>query len=162
MPAHRAFTSIDTIIIHHSATPNGETLTALDINELHKKCGYRRDPSILQYHAAQLRHIGYHFVIRVDGCVEACRKAIEVGQHADGHEATSLAVCVVGTDKFTDDQWLMLRKNVESLKRTYPSIKFVRGHNDVADSTCPGFSVPEWLAGGMQPLPAHVLPLAEE
>lgn len=160
MSTARTLATVDTVFIHCSATPNGKRFTAEDINRWHKERGFKRDRALYRHHAENLQYIGYHYVIRVDGCVEVGRKLVEIGAHVQSHNARSIGTCLIGTDKFSADQWLMLRKQIEALRAQIPSIKFIRGHNEVAAKTCPGFSVPEWLAGGMQPLAAHLL--AEE
>jgi N-acetylmuramoyl-L-alanine amidase len=102
--------------------------------------------------------IGYHYVIGRKGDVAKGREDAAVGAHVQGHNANSLGVCLMGghgsnsTDKFeqhyTPEQDLALRTLIDSLKKTYPSITKITGHNDYTNAkACPGFRVNEWLTG---------------
>lgn len=157
MATQRALSQIDTLFVHCAATPNGKRFTAANIDQWHKERGFRRDPSLIGYQQPKLLHIGYHFVIQIGGAVETGRSKREIGAHAVGHNTTSIGICMIGTDRFTAAQWASLKALVESLCKELPGIKRVRGHNEVSAKTCPGFSVAEWLANGMQPLANHLL-----
>lgn len=153
----RTPTQIDTLFIHCSATPNGRFHTAVDIDDWHRQRGFQRNPELIGGHAPHLRHIGYHFVIRLDGQVEFGRQLREVGAHVTGHNTRSIGICLIGTDRFTSAQWRALRETVEELERSVPNVRYIRGHREVAAKTCPGFRVADWLADGRAPLPQHLL-----
>ena len=130
----------------------------------------------------RLKHIGYHFVIGTNGALWNGRSVVEAGAHAAGHNQRSLGICLIGTDQFSATQWQMLRVNVCAmvalLARARRDVEAPRGtpdpeqaramaarlgirmvgHRDLpaVKKTCPGFSVADWLAAGMQPLPDHV------
>ena len=98
--------------------------------------------------------IGYHFVIRRSGRVEAGRPVDDVGSHVQGQNATSVGVCLVGglndktfkpEDNFTPQQWASLRKLVSDLLKKYPKAK-VLGHRDFpgVQKACPCFSAKVW------------------
>ena len=118
----------------------------------------------------QLRSIGYHFFIHLNGCVLIGRGLHEMGAHARGYNAKSIGICMAGTDKFTVAQWDALRGNVTGLLKEFPASR-VCGHRDLSpdvdgDGTveprewlkiCPGFDVTAWMARGMVPDPRHIL-----
>ena len=59
--------TINTIIIHCSATRRGLDFTANDIDQWHRQRG--------------MDGIGYHYVIRIDGTIERGRDIEKVGAH---------------------------------------------------------------------------------
>lgn len=161
--------SIDLIVIHCSASPNGRSLFSLPgtrnrvtpvqvIDGWHKDRGFHRDDYWRQRWNPSLEAIGYHFVIYTNGCPATGRHLGEVGAHALGHNATSIGVCLVGTDKFTADQWATLKATVQDLQKQFPRAR-VAGHRDLPNvhKLCPGFDVDTWLRGGMVPLADHLL-----
>lgn len=144
------------LIIHCAATPNGKPFTAEQIDGWHGERGFNRDPRLIGHHEPRLQHIGYHYVIYTNGAVRCGRSEQEVGAHVKNMNHCSLGVCLVGTDRFTAAQGLPLRRHVEAVRRRYPHL-MVAGHRQFAAKLCPGFDVPDWLRGGMAPLPGHVL-----
>lgn len=182
MPA-RMLASVDLIVIHCSATPNGRWNTAEDINAWHRERGFNRDMMIAPMQEPRLKHIGYHFVIGTNGALWNGRSVVEAGAHAAGNNARSLGICLIGTDQFSAAQWTQLRGNVcamvgllararrdSDLPRGTPEPAQARelaarhgirivGHRDLpaVKKTCPGFAVAEWLAGDMAPLADHLL-----
>lgn len=101
--------------------------------------------------------IGYHYVIRRDGTVEAGRQADLPGAHVEGHNAYTLAVCMVGgvdgrqrpDANFTPEQYAALRALLVKLRRDWPGVTEVKGHRDFpgVKKDCPSFNVREWLKG---------------
>lgn len=161
---------IDSIIIHCAATPNGRWTSVLDIDQWHKEAGFRRAPKTDEARKwnPELYHIGYHWVIYTNGGLATGRHASEVGAHARGHNGNSLSICLVGTDQFTALQWDQLAQQVRYLCAKYgvplqhansdTYWRGVCGHRDTgARKACPGFSVEQWLANGLQPQPENVL-----
>ena len=63
--------TINEIIIHCSATPEGRNVTTADIEAWHKQRGFSE--------------IGYHYVIYLDGSVHIGRNESKVGAHCLGH-----------------------------------------------------------------------------
>lgn len=160
MSRFRPKSEIRKLVIHCADTPNGRPHTAADIDRWHGENNppfVRRAPS---GGSTVFGHIGYHWVIRLSGASEVGRGIEETGAHAGPrHNADSLAVCLVGRDKFTRAQWDTLRHLVTGLRKQFPHLE-VTGHRDlpgVPPRTCPGFSVADWLANAMQPLPDHLL-----
>lgn len=101
--------------------------------------------------------IGYHFIIDRDGIVVKGRPLDRAGAHARGRNSHSVGICLIGgfggsaSDKFTDNftpaQATALRNLIDRLKRDYPTIKVVSGHNQYASKACPCFNVPRFLEG---------------
>lgn len=98
---------IKDIVIHCSATPNGKDFGSDDIDAMHKIRGFKRDRQAVRNFNPTLSHIGYHFVVTVDGALETGRGLEEVGAHVkqNNGNAKSIGVCMIGTDKFTLSQW---------------------------------------------------------
>lgn len=170
--------AIDTIVIHCSASPNGRWTTTLDIDAWHKRRGFRREPPARLQFNPELLHIGYHHVIYITGALATGRSHEEVGAHTTGHNARSLGICMVGTDRFSAAQWVSLRELIQALihpvgryPARYPSARIV-GHRDLSPDkngngtvepqewlkTCPGFDVAAWRRGGMEPLAKQLFP----
>ena len=151
--------AITHIVLHCSATENGAEVRFEDIDRWHREKGWQS--------------CGYHFVIEVDGAVRPGRPLEAVGAHVVGNNARSIGICMVGTDRFALEQWTMLRSLVEWLQRRFRAAVLV-GHRDFSPDLdgdgiiepweffklCPGFSVAEWRANRMEPLPAHLLEIA--
>lgn len=108
--------------------------------------------------------IGYHYVIRRDGKVEFGRPTNKPGAHVRGHNAHSIAICLVGgldpkgkaEDNFTEAQYESLYDLLNMLD--YPRAEIL-GHRDLSPDLnkdgkitsnewlkqCPCFDVREWL-----------------
>lgn len=152
--------TITGIVIHCSGTPNGQWITTHEIDQAHQARGLKRDEVYRQRHNSMLHAIGYHFVIYPNGAIATGRHLDEPGQHTKTHNLKTIAICLIGTDKFTPDQWTALRDNVSLLLRDRPHLRErVAGCRELTgeDQNSPGFSVPAWIENGMQPLPDHVL-----
>lgn len=162
---------IDLVVIHCSASLNGDSLFRGDpgsagrraptetIDAWHKERGFRRDYNWRVKFNPALDAIGYHYVIQTNGAVATGRSPGEVGAHAQGHNATSLGICLVGTDQFSAAQWAALKALVELLLKQTPGLEVV-GHRDLPDvhKVCPGFDVAAWRRGGFRELTDHLLP----
>ena len=124
------------IILHCSATKENADFSAADIKKWHLQRGFK--------------NIGYHYVIRLDGTVEAGRKEDEIGAHCLGHNKDSLGICYIGgldsngtpKDTRTNEQKKSLVKLVLKLMKKYNiSIENVRGHYEFANKVCPSFKI---------------------
>lgn len=174
------------LIIHCSASPNGVSLyqyktpqrtviktPAQTIDVWHQERGFRRTGTQAQRFNPELKAIGYHLVIGLDGTLFTGRALEEIGAHAVGHNAHSIGICLVGTDRFTSAQWQSLKNCVQHLCTQF-SLPLVEaqfskngllvnqgicGHRDIPQvhKTCPGFAVADWLAQGLQTLPNHLV-----
>jgi len=130
-------------IVHCSATPPTMNIGRKEIDVWHRQRGWWG--------------IGYHWVIRRDGSVEAGRRPDEIGAHAVGWNYCSIAVCLVGgtdrhgkaEDNFTREQYTALRRLLIEWENEYPGIK-IRGHRDLPHvaKDCPSFDVRKWFATG--------------
>ncbi len=140
---------IDFIILHHSLTPNGRHDTISDVRRWHvNERGWD--------------HIGYHFVIELDGTIQQGVSTGLQGYHCKGYNHKSLGICLIGTDEFSIEQWRALKRLLESLLE----IDEVTGaavvaHVDLIDPdpkrTCPGFDVTQYIADGCRPVIKNVL-----
>lgn len=149
---------ITQIVIHCSASVNGDArVTRDEIERWHKLRGFRA--------------IGYHYVIHVDGTLHLGRPLEEVGAHVAGSNAYSIGICMVGTDRFSLEQWSTLRDLIVRLQERFQAARVV-GHRDLSPDLdgdhvvepwewlkiCPGFDVAAWRKAGMaaQWDPAHL------
>lgn len=142
------------ITIHCSATKPTSDIGAKEITAMHKQRGFRT--------------IGYHYVIRRDGSVEAGRPDGETGAHVEGFNKDNLGVCLIGgvnakgkpENNYTDAQFASLSKLIDRLKAVYKLTNAeIKGHRDwfgdankdgKIDSRdwlkdCPCFDVRSWL-----------------
>lgn len=129
--------TIDKIIIHCSATPEGKSVTVEEIRRWHVQCGFS--------------DIGYHYVIMADGSVCEGRPLEQAGAHCRGQNAHSIGICYVGgcdRNKRPKDTRTAAQKNamtelVRRLKRRFPNVA-VYGHNEFSNKACPCFDVKQW------------------
>lgn len=165
------------IITHCATTQDGRYIgkdPAKVIDTWHKQRGYQRSAEALECYNSELKHIGYHWVIDIDGVVYAGRHMDEQGAHVKGHNKGTIGLCLTGTRKFTIHQWRALRNMVEGLARSlfrtpgeftweealaWAESKgfFIKGHNEFANKECPGFSVQEWPNSKCQALSDHII-----
>ena len=127
--------TIDKIIVHCTATPEGRETTVEHVTAWHKARGFRT--------------IGYHYLIYLDGSVHAGRPLSEIGAHCTGENAHSIGVCYVGgidrnslkpKDTRTDAQKVSLRNLVADLQKRFPG-STVHGHSEFAAKACPCFKI---------------------
>lgn len=147
--------TIQSIVIHCAATPNGHAFTAKQIDDWHKERNFNRDMTISPGYCP-LEHIGYHYVIEVDGTIKCGRPLEETGAHAQGHNHNSLGISMIGTDQFYLVQWEALLKLIQSLEKELNKTLVLYGHNELSPKTCPGFDVPAWVKRKFRPLEKHV------
>lgn len=124
--------TINSIIIHCTAT---KPLAHINVNDV---CRWHRERGFSD--------IGYHYLILVDGTVEAGRPLNETGAHCKGHNAHSIGICYVGglndkgkpADTRTPAQREAMRSLLISLKHRFPNA-IIYGHRDFAAKACPCF-----------------------
>ena len=89
--------------------------------------------------------IGYHKVILRSGVIENGRPEFWIGAHVKGLNNSSLGVCLIGSTKFTNKQFISLKKVLLNWKKKYPKAKIL-GHRDSTKTTktCPNFDVVKW------------------
>lgn len=128
--------TINEIIVHCSATKEGQDYTTADIKKWHLARGFS--------------DIGYHYVIYRDGSVHTGRNINIGGAHCVGHNAHSIGVCYIGgldknlkpKDTRTDAQKDALLKLLKQLKQLYPKAT-IHGHYEYANKACPCFKPKE-------------------
>lgn len=125
--------SINKIIVHCTATPDGRPVTVNEITRWHLARGFMT--------------IGYHYVIYLDGLINVGRPESQAGAHTQGHNANSIGICYVGgmdkdnrkpKDTRTPEQKTALIALLKNLKAKYPSAT-IHGHRDFANKACPSF-----------------------
>ena len=135
---------VDQIILHCTATPEGEEFSNEQIKHSHLARGFS--------------DIGYHYVIGLNGEIRPGRSESIAGAHCTGHNTRSIGVSLVGgcpgrnvpdwnkksKDTRTPAQRIALDKLVKELRKRYPGAT-VHGHNEFANKACPSFNVKEWL-----------------
>lgn len=125
---------IDKIIIHCSATREGQEFNCADVTRWHKQKGWS--------------DCGYHFVIKIDGTIEVGRPIDKAGAHAKGHNRNSVGICYIGglsedgraKDTRTPEQVYSIRLLVGSMLRRFDGAS-VHGHNEFSSKSCPCFNV---------------------
>ena len=125
---------ITEIIIHCSATREGQHFTAADIDRWHRSINYDC--------------IGYHFVILLDGTIERGRPLEQIGAHCKNHNKQSIGICYIGgldangdpKDTRTPTQREQLRRLVQQLMKQFPAAT-LHGHREFAAKACPCFDV---------------------
>lgn len=95
--------------------------------------------------------MGYHWIIKINGDIEAGRSENLQGAHCEGHNHHSIGVCYVGgldadgqpANTLTANQDVALVALCKNLKKKYPMAKIV-GHSQIANKCCPCFNVEKW------------------
>lgn len=84
--------------------------------------------------------IGYHFFIKSNGEIQAGRSLEKTPAAQKGHNTHTIAICLHGKTKFTEEQFRSLRKLCAEINEAYSNITF-HGHNEVAPGRgCPVYS----------------------
>lgn len=126
--------TINRIIVHCTATPEGRVETVESVRRMHKAKGWS--------------DIGYHYLIGLNGERWNGRNVNLVGAHCEGYNANSIGVCYVGgcdknmkgKDTRTDKQKAALIALLKDLRKLYPKAKIV-SHRDLdrKGKACPSF-----------------------
>lgn len=126
--------TIDEIIVHCSATPEGKDYTVEDIRRSHLARGFS--------------DIGYHYIIYRDGSIHQGREESKIGAHCTGHNSHSIGICYIGgctvdgktpKDTRTIAQKTSLLSLLRELKNKYPKAS-IHSHKDFANKACPSFN----------------------
>lgn len=166
---------IRNIVIHCAATPNLKDIKATAIDAMHVMRGFKRSRDAISKFNPSMRSIGYHYVIEIDGNIAFGRALEEVGAHVQGNNADSIGICLIGTDQFSEAQWISLKqvliniatrlygsptKTIKNALATFNTMRIeIKGHRDYSPDlngdgqitrnewlkVCPGFSVSDWL-----------------
>lgn len=123
---------IKKIILHYSETPATWDGGVEEIRAWHKERGFT--------------DIGYHYVIRKNGDIQAGRGLEWAGAHCKGQNEKSIGICYIGGEDEKDDRTQMQRQAlldlIYSLKTVFPQHDItVHGHNEFSNKKCPGFNV---------------------
>lgn len=121
--------TITKIIVH--CTGSDHDSSAAEIDAYHKSLGWDG--------------IGYHFLVRQNGDIEAGRFVDRIGAHAYGHNANSIGVAYSGGGSGvtrTDAQRRRLGELLSILSLQYPRAEIL-GHRDLpgVKKDCPQFDV---------------------
>ncbi len=125
------------IVLHSTYTPEGREHDVEDIRAWHKAKGWS--------------DIGYHYLIKIDGTIEAGRPLDKIGAHAKGHNQGSIGIVYVGgmdadhrvpKDTRTSNQMQSMQRLVSALNVVFDGVKVI-GHNEVSTKACPCFDVGE-------------------
>ena len=123
---------IDAIVVHCSATREGQDVRAADIDKWHKERGFAM--------------IGYNYVIDLDGRVEVGRPLTRAGAHCNtkgvsrrSYNVHSIGICYIGgldkngnpKDTRTPQQKLALSNLIYNLIEKYPIVEVI-GHRDAS------------------------------
>jgi len=124
--------TIDSIVIHCSATKEGQNIKACDIDRMHRQRGFDM--------------IGYNYVIDLDGTVELGRPLTRNGAHCNtrglsyaSYNRHSIGICYVGgvdknlkaKDTRTFAQKQALKNLIAQLCMKYPITEII-GHRDAS------------------------------
>ena len=116
---------INLIVVHCSATKEGQDVSLEQIDKWHKARGFRK--------------IGYHYVIGLDGIPRLGRDIEETGAHVKGHNEDSIGIVYVGgldaDGKPKDTRTAAQKKGlVELLKMLKVQFKdaVICGHRDLS------------------------------
>jgi N-acetylmuramoyl-L-alanine amidase len=170
MGIRRQLANCKRIVIHCADTPNGRHVSAHSIDQWHQARGFKRDLRIpLEFdpiaatHEPALAHIGYHYVVELDGQIVRGRPLTETGAHVEHHNHDTIGICLIGRDRYTREQWASLSQLLQHLRSQLPNLTEILGHCELnPGKTCPGFHVAAWLNNGEQPLSDHIWPQPEQ
>lgn len=132
---------IDKIIIHCTATPEGRNITVKEVRQWHLARGFN--------------DIGYHYVILLDGTVQAGRPVSRVGAHVKGQNTGSIGIAYVGgidrsgaaKDTLNPAQETAMVNLINDLRERFGHLT-LHGHNEFDNKACPSFNVKtkfQWL-----------------
>lgn len=133
---------VDLIVVHCSDTYDDQDIGVKEITRHHVEYNKWSD-------------IGYHYVIRRDGTLEAGRDPTKRGAHAQGYNFRSIGVCLIGGKSrftetkdislYTDMQLETLKMLLAKLSGRYRKARVI-GHRVLsAFKTCPNFNVTKFL-----------------
>jgi len=130
--------NINKIIIHCSATREGQNIPVSTIRDWHVNGRGWSD-------------IGYHFYIDLHGDIYKGRDIAKIGAHCKGQNRNSIGICYCGgvevdgktpKDTRTEEQENSLLAVLKTLKAMYPEA-VIHSHNDFANKACPSFNATE-------------------
>ena len=145
--------SIQYLVIHCSATPEGREVSAAEIRRWHT--------APVSQGGRGWKQVGYTDMVHLDGRVERLVNNNEDAQvdtwevtngAADYNNVSRHIVYVGGCDKAgkpkdtrTEAQREALKRYVEDFHARFPQVKIVGHHELNPGKACPSFDVPTWL-----------------
>ena len=126
---------IDKIIVHCSATREGQDIPVETIKKWHVEGRGWSD-------------IGYHFYIELDGTIKKGRDIQKIGAHCSKNNRSSIGICYCGgveadgktpKDTRTESQKESLLHVLKTLKAMFPD-STIYSHNEFANKACPSFN----------------------
>lgn len=129
----KSLRTINEIIIHCTATPEGKDYTVDTIRQWHRQRGFS--------------DVGYHYIIHPNGQIDDGRDVNVAGAHCSGHNSHSIGIAYIGgmtadnksaKDTRTDEQRTAIKRLLCALRSIYPKAK-IHGHRDFAAKACPSF-----------------------
>lgn len=126
--------TINEVIVHCTATPEGRHVTVATIRDWH-------------VNQRKWSDIGYHWVVYLDGSIHPGRPEARQGAHVARHNRKTIGIVYVGgvdkngkpKDTRTPAQKAALVQLLLELKMRYPTITKISGHRDYAAKACPSF-----------------------
>ena len=127
---------IDKIIIHCSATREGQHIDVDTIRDWHVNGRGWSD-------------VGYHYILYLDGTVHPGRPVERSGAHTKGQNSNSIGICYIGgvetdgktpKDTRTPEQKAALDNLLFVLTDIFANTT-IHGHNEFAAKACPSFDV---------------------
>lgn len=136
------------IILHHSATADGQTNDWQSIKNWHTgKTGSDdiKSPCFNPYKVKPMLDIGYHYGLELENDIlmtRIGRPLTMVGAHTLGQNAIAIGICIVGNFDIAEpshEQYMAVAVLCSTLVRLFsiPKIE-IHGHNEYALKTCPG------------------------
>ena len=124
-------------VLHHTGGAPGEDPDVAAIDDAHRGLGWAG--------------VGYHYLIRKSGAVEAGRPALTMGAHAEGVNTRSIGIALCGN--FCEEEPTAAQIESCAMLLAICSASFgvvlddahVVGHRDLAATACPGDALYERL-----------------
>lgn len=116
------------IVIHNSGSENNAS--AWDIHQYHLSKGWSG--------------IGYHYVVRMDGTIDAGRPLNMQGAHSENYNDCTIGICLVGNFNSyepTPEQLYAAEQLTAYLSIMYGlpmNRRYILGHRELNDTSCPG------------------------
>ncbi len=125
------------IVLHHTGGVKGEDPDVAAIDAAHRRLGWAG--------------VGYHYLIRKSGAVEAGRPDFAVGAHAEGGNRASIGIALGGN--FCEEAPTAAQTEATAMLLAVLSAAFgvaldgehVVGHRDLDATACPGDALYERL-----------------
>ena len=127
--------NIDLIVVHCTASPDYLDIGVKEVRKWHLDRGWS--------------DIGYHYLVRRNGEIEAGRPEALPGAHAKGVNSHSIGIVWVGTNSPSPEQEKSLVGLVNWLRGKYNiKIENVKGHREAVktDKTCPNLNMDRFRA----------------